>query len=125
MSKKRDNYNKNLSPMVLPKETLDYLMSQPDCLELIPVYVFYYYYSLWTSKRVTVKLITRKLKMGRDRVRRCKRRLLEIGLLTQTVSSDNDQDRINQQVVIHCSPHWPSGGLPTRPSWPSGGTRII
>lgn len=71
-------------PVVINKSTYDLLLKTNHPADSLALYNFYYYTAIWqetNQARATDSYCMRGLKMGRDRFRRAKKTLLEVGLI--------------------------------------------
>jgi hypothetical protein len=71
-------------PIILFKPLLDYLLSEPEKLDLVALYCYYYYTAKWQRSellKVTVDSTAKEVGWGVDKVRRLKRRLQELNLI--------------------------------------------
>jgi len=79
-------------PIVIPKGTIDLLLKQDKPDELIALYTFYYYTAIWqktNQPRCTGSFVQAGLGWGRDKVRRVKKRLILLGLISDVRHKDN------------------------------------
>lgn len=90
MGEKKQNFIED-NITILSKQTIDLLLKEKNPSDLIALYVFYYYTAKWqgTNKaKATVGYAAKGLKWGRDKTRKAKIKLTDLGLISdeRTVS---------------------------------------
>lgn len=78
------HYDRNQEPIILSKILLDKLLKQDNPSDLIALYSFYYYTAKWqktNQPKATDNYCMNGLKIGYDRFRKAKNKLLELGLI--------------------------------------------
>lgn len=81
-------------PIVIPKATMDLLLKQDKPSDLIALYVFYYYTSVWqetNQPKAVTKYAAKGLGWGIDKVRRVKKTLISIGLVSDVINRKDDK----------------------------------
>ncbi len=84
-------------PVVIPKATYDLLLKQDEPSGLIALYNFYYYTAVWqktNQPKSTTAYTAKGLKISVDRVRRYKKKLLELGLIEDVVIKSEDTGKV-------------------------------
>jgi len=118
-------YNKNQEPLVVSKITFDILLQEEKPADLIALYHFYYYTAKWQNSnnvKATTTYTARGLKWSTDRVRKNKKRLIELGFL-KDVQKRDEQNKITGHF-IQVNLIWESKAtLPQKP--PYGETHSV
>jgi hypothetical protein len=94
-------YNVEDEPIVLSKCLLDILLKQPNCSDLIALYTFYYYTAKWqktNQPKSTADYTAQGMGWSIKRVKRCKKRLIEIGLI-ESIVSKNMEGKVSGHFV--------------------------
>lgn len=82
-------YDINQEPLVLSKPLIDLLFEQEYPIELLGLYSFYYKTAKWQKNSqvwCTVSYIAKGVKWGSDKVRKHRKKLLELGLIKDVQS---------------------------------------
>lgn len=88
-------------PVVINKATYDKLLRTDKPSDAIALYNFYYYTAVWqetNQAKATDKYCMKGLKMGRNRFRRAKKILLELGLI-QAIKYVNKKNRFEGHYI--------------------------
>jgi hypothetical protein len=95
-------YNVADEPLVISKSLIDMFLKEPNTGDLIALYTFYYYTAKWqktNTARATTNYTAEGLDWSADRVRRAKKVLLQMGLI-QDVQTKNEQGQITGNFVF-------------------------
>lgn len=91
------------SLIILTKPTIDRLLKEDNCAELIALYTFYYYTAKWqktNQPRCTTAYTAKALHWKEDKVRRHKKKLVELGLIEDVTQRDKDTNKIIGHYII-------------------------
>ncbi len=85
------SYNHHNEPLIVPKQLIEIFLKEEYCENLLMLYSFYYYTAKWQGTsipRSTTEYTSRGLNWGVDKVRRTKKKLIELGLVEDLTTSD-------------------------------------
>ena len=85
------SYNHYNEPLIVPKQLIELFLKEEYCENLLMLYSFYYYTAKWqgtTIPRSTTEYTSRGLNWGVDKVRRTKKKLIDLGLVEDLTTSD-------------------------------------
>lgn len=84
-------------PLVVSKHTMDLLLASKNFPELLALYLFYYYTGKWQGTdrpKATTEYVAKGLHWKPEKVRKCKKQLLALGLVDDLVETDHDTGQI-------------------------------
>ena len=87
--------------IILTKQTLDVFLQQKNPMELIGVYSFYYYTAKWQKTnqiKCTTGYVAKGLSIGEAKVRAVKKQLIDLGLI-EDVQSKDENNRITGHYI--------------------------
>ena len=90
------------SLIILTKPTIDRLLKEDNCSELIALYTFYYYTAKWqktNQPRCTTAYTAKALHWKEDKVRKHKKKLAELGLIEDTIQRDKHTNKISGHYI--------------------------
>lgn len=90
------------SLIILTKPTIDRLLKEDNCAELIALYTFYYYTAKWqktNQPRCTTAYTAKALHWKEDKVRRHKKKLVELGLIEDTIQRNKETNKISGHFI--------------------------
>jgi hypothetical protein len=102
MAKQRFAYDRNVEPVVTSKVTLDILLKQENPGDLIALYTFYYYTAKWqdtTKAKATTAYTAKGLQWSEPRVRRSKKKLIELQLVEDVRITDSKTGKVKGYYV--------------------------
>lgn len=88
----------NERPIVMSKATCDKLLKQKEAMNLIGLYVFYYYTAIWqktNQPKCTISFAAKGLGVSEERIRRYKKALIGLGLI------EDETIKKNGKIVKH------------------------
>jgi len=91
-------------PIQINQTLIEQLLKEDNPGELLSLYLFYSYLAVWKSaylKRACLKLLNRKLKWGLGRLRKARRRLIELGLIEDRIERDDDGTILGHSIVVY------------------------
>jgi len=113
--KSEDRYPIQEEPIVLSKAVMDLLLGQEEYSNLIGLYCFYYYTAKWqgtVQPRCTTHYTADGLHWTEIKVRKMKKRLIELGLIKDVIQRDSLTKTI-QAHFIRVKFIWESGSIPS------------
>ena len=90
-------YNIQEEPLVISKALTDKLLKEDNPSELIGLYLFYYYTAKWqetNQPKATIGYVANGLKWGEAKVRKNKKRLVELGLIEDIKKCNPDNNKV-------------------------------
>lgn len=84
-------------PIVIPKATMDALLEEENSLNLMGLYMFYYYTAIWqktNQPRATNTYVANGLNVGTGKVKRLRQDLIRLGLIEEIKKRDPNTKRI-------------------------------
>lgn len=110
------------SLIVLTKYTFERFLKEENPADLMSLYTFYLYTAKWQKTNqvyCTVCFVCKGIKWGKDKVRKIKRQLKDMGLIEDIQRRDTDNKIIGHYVKINYimkshPPCFPEGGLSQR-----------
>ena len=107
-------------PVVIPKATYDVLLKQDEPLGLIALYNFYYYTAVWqktNQPKSTTAYTAKGLKVSATRIRRYKKKLLELSLIEDIQVRSKDNTHIaHHYIKVKYYTSYPNGFVKGRKS---------
>jgi len=98
------HYDTDLEPIILSKPLLDQLLQQEygSPADLIALYAFYYYTAKWqrtNQPKATTGYAAKGLQWGEDRVRRTKKILKHLGLITDITTKRKSDGQVTGHYI--------------------------
>lgn len=106
----RVRYEVEKEPLILNKSLLDLLLNQSNFADLWALYTFYYQTAKWQhtiAPKATVAYIAVGLKWTEDRVRKNRKKLLELGIIEDMITKDENNKITGHFVQISFDPPSP------------------
>ena len=108
--------------VILSKQTIDLLLKQKDPSKCMALYVFYYYTAKWqktNQPKASIEYVSRGLKWNEDTVRKYKKILIELGLISEVKRLNSDSKKV-EGWYIKLNYIWKQENHP--PLLPGGGS---
>ena len=99
-----ERYDVKNEPTILSKPLLDLLLSQERPLDVLGLYVFYYYTAKWqgtSSPKAVNAFVKKRLKLGSDRMHAAKAILLDLGLIKNKTLKNTSGKIIGHYIHVN------------------------
>ena len=103
--------------IMLSKQTMDLFLKEKNAVELIALYSFYYYTAKWqktNQPKATISYVAKALHWSQDKVRRIKKKLIELGLIEDARSVNTETGHVTGWY-IKLNYIWKESTLPQTP----------